>query len=119
MIGLIILLLSFNNLILYSMQIIVKTEYEIKTLLRLGYSVKQISAQYLNYFIKVFSLVVGLSIVLIVVLNLIINLYIKKFGFEISIVPHWMTWLSAFIIFTSFILLNKVNIQKNIKVLGD
>lgn len=119
LIGLIILILSFNNLILYSMQIIVKTEYEIKTLLRIGYSVEMISKQYLNYFIKVFGIITVLAIGVVLLSNSLINIYIEKFGFEIDIIPHWIAWLSAMIIFGLFIVLNKINIQKNILVLGD
>lgn len=118
-IGIVILILSFTIFILYSMMIIVKTEYEIKTLLRIGYAVKTISKKYMLYFSKIFGVISLSSIGVVVLVNFILNPYTKNYGFDSSLMPNIETWISMLVIFILFIILNKLNIDRNIKNLGD
>lgn len=113
----IILVLSLLAFIQYSQIVIYKTEYEIQTLLRIGYSVKKITWTYIRFFAILFALIATLSIIFVITFKFWSLSYMEKMGFEFEpgIIPLvFYTAFGLYLIFTGF---NLINIRRLIKKL--
>lgn len=113
----IILVLSLLAFIQYSQIVIYKTEYEIQTLLRIGYSVKKITWTYIRFFAILFALIATLSIIFVITFKFWSLGYMEKMGFEFEpgIIPLvFYTAFGLYLIFTGF---NLINIRQLIKKL--
>ncbi|MEX2485171.1 MAG: hypothetical protein WED10_11445 [Brumimicrobium sp.] len=101
-------------LVQYAQLLISKNEYEIRTLLRIGYSPKLITMQILNYFIKVFALITGFSLVAFALLKLLIDSLLSKGGIQISDQYTLLSILALIVAFGLYTLVNYFNAKKGV-----
>lgn len=115
-----IMLLSLLGFAQYSQLVLSKASYEIKTLLRIGYSIKQI----VNTFIKQMSITFGLitifaiSIMLVVKL-FFVNTWLSNNGIDIEGSGLTLTIIVAILCFGIFIVSNYLNIKSTVNKLGE
>lgn len=105
----IILALSLLAFIQYSQIVIYKTDYEIQTLLRIGYSVKKITLTYIRFFAILFAIIAALAILAVFTFKRWSMGYMESMGFDFEpgVLPIvFYTSAVLFIIFTVFNLLN-------------
>ncbi|MDX1652930.1 MAG: hypothetical protein R3277_10590 [Brumimicrobium sp.] len=93
-------------LIQYAQLLISKNEYEIRTLLRIGYSPKAITGKILNYFVKVFAIITGFSLLAFAALKILVDNLLQKGGILIS---ENFTFLSIASLILAFILYTLVS----------
>ena len=117
--AILIMLLSLMGFVQYSQLVLSKAAYEIKTLLRIGYSVKSIVSTFIKQMIVIFGFVTVLSIVIMLLVKLfIVNVWLNENGIHLedsSIIP---TTLLAIVCFALFIVANFLNVKKVIFNLG-
>lgn len=101
-------------LVQYAQLLISKNEYEIRTLLRIGYSPKLITIKILNYFIKVFALITGFSLLAFSLLKLLIDELLSKGGIQISQQYTFLSILAVIIAFALYTLVNYFNAKKGV-----
>ncbi|MEX1190933.1 MAG: hypothetical protein WEA99_03100 [Brumimicrobium sp.] len=101
-------------LVQYAQLLISKNEYEIRTLLRIGYSPRLITMQILNYFIKVFALITGFSLVAFALLKLLIDSLLSKGGIQISDQYTLLSILALIVAFGLYTLVNYFNAKKGV-----
>lgn len=101
-------------LIQYAQLLISKNEYEIKTLLRLGYSPTLITKTITRYFIKVFAIISGCSITVFVILKFLIDYLLRKGGIQISADFTILSIVAVLIAFGLYTLVNYMNAKKGV-----
>jgi hypothetical protein len=101
-------------LVQYAQLLISKNEYEIKTLLRIGYSPALITKTITGYFIKVFAIIAGFSITAFVVLKFLIDYLLKKGGIQISANFTVLSISAVIIAFGLYTLVNYMNAKKGV-----
>jgi hypothetical protein len=117
--ALLIMLLSLMGFVQYSQLVLSKVSYEIRTLLRLGYSIKSIVHTFIRQLALIFGLITALSIVIMVLVKVfIVNTWLDDNGIhleESSIIPAIGL---ALVCFGLFIVCNYLNVRKTIFNLG-
>ena len=117
--ALLITLLSLMGFVQYSQLVLSKVSYEIKTLLRLGYSIKSIVLTFIRQLTIIFGLITIASIkVMLIIKIFVVNTWLDNNGIhldESSIIP---TVLLALACFALFIAANYFNVRKTIFNLG-
>lgn len=101
-------------LVQYAQLLISKNEYEIKTLLRIGYSPTLITKTITGYFIKVFAIISGFSITAFVVLKFLIDYLLKKGGIQISANFTVLSILAVVVAFGLYTLVNYMNAKNGV-----
>jgi hypothetical protein len=101
-------------LIQYAQLLISKNEYEIRTLLRIGYSPKVITLKILNYFVFVFAIISILSIVVFAIAKFLIDGLLKDGGIQINDSFTLLSILSVFIAFGIYSLVNYFNAKRGV-----
>lgn len=117
--SLLIMLLSLMGFVQYSQLVLSKASYEIKTLLRIGYSIKSI----VNTFIKQLSITfgfitIGAVAIMLIVKVLLVNTWLEKNSINIEGSGLTTTILVAIACFGLFICSNYLNIKKAVNRLG-
>ncbi len=115
-----IMLLSLLGFVQYSQLVLSKASYEIKTLLRLGYSIKSI----VNTFIKQLSITFGIITVSAIAIMffvkiVVVNTWLEDNGINIEGSSLITTIAVAILCFGLFIVSNYLNIKKTVNKLGD
>jgi hypothetical protein len=101
-------------LIQYAQLLISKNEYEIKTLLRIGYSPSLITKTITGYFIKVFAIISAFSITAFILLKFLIDYLLKKGGIQISTNFTVLSISAVIIAFGLYTLVNYINAKKGV-----
>ena len=101
-------------LIQYAQLLISKNEYEIRTLLRIGYSPKVITLKILNYFVFVFAIISGLSIVVFAIAKFLIDSILKDGGIQINDSFTFLSILSVFFAFGIYTFVNYFNAKRGV-----
>lgn len=101
-------------LVQYAQLLISKNEYEIKTLLRIGYSPSLITKTITGYFIKVFAIISAFSITAFIVLKFLIDYLLKKGGIQISTNFTILSISAVIIAFGLYTLVNYTNAKKGV-----
>ena len=114
-----IMLLSLLGFVQYSQLVLSKASYEIKTLLRIGYSIKSI----VNTFIKQLSITFGIITVTSVAIMLsikifLVNIWLENNGINIEGSSLTTSMIVAVSCFGLFIISNRLNIKKAVNTLG-
>lgn len=117
--ALLIMLLSLMAFVQYSQLMLNKVSYEIKTLLRIGYSVKSITQTFTVQMILVFGIITISSVIIMTLVNVfLVNTWLEDNGIHLEksgLLPAIILALSCFIL---FILSNFLNVRKSIFNLG-
>lgn len=100
------LFLASLVLIQYAQLIISKNDYEIRTLLRIGYSPNQIIRTITSYFIQVFAIITIISCLLFFGFKMFINQILEKGGIMIN---HSLTFQSFIALISAFVIYSLVN----------
>jgi ABC-type antimicrobial peptide transport system permease subunit len=102
-ISIIAVFLACLVLIQYMQLLISRNSYEVRTLLRIGYSPKLIIRKFLLYFIKIFGIVAGLGQLLFFVFKYFLDQLFETGGVHIDTSLTWQSFLAlilAYVIFT-------------------
>lgn len=101
-------------LVQYAQLLISKNEYEIKTLLRIGYSPALITKTITGYFVKVFAIISVFSITSFIGLKILIDYLLKKGGIQISTSYTILSISAVLIAFGLYTLVNYLNAKKGV-----
>lgn len=117
--SILIMLLSLLGFVQYSQLVLSKASYEIKTLVRIGYSIRQI----VNTFIQQLSITFGIITfsavnIMLLVKYLIVNPWLEKNGINIEGSSLMIAIITAILCFILFIFANYVNVKKTVKNQG-
>ncbi|MCG8576472.1 MAG: hypothetical protein MI810_16420 [Flavobacteriales bacterium] len=117
--AILIVLLSLMGFVQYSQLVINKASYEIKTLLRIGYSIKSIVKTFVNQLSLIFGIITIISIVIMLCVKFfIVNTWLDENGIQLvesSIFPAIFIALGTFGL---FIISNFLNIKRTVLNLG-
>ena len=113
-ISLITVFLAGLVLIQYAQLLMSRNQYEITTLLRIGYAPKNIINVIMNYFIKVFAVISVLSVVTFIFAKLVIDGLLVKGGINISSSYTFLSFGAVLIAFLIYSLVNYYNAKKEI-----
>jgi hypothetical protein len=116
-ISLIAVFSSFLVLIQYIQLLLTKNNYEIKTLLRLGFSIKQIVKIVFNYFNKMVGLVCLISLLLFLIVKYFIDHLFIKGGLYIGESISLLSIIGLIVIFILFTLLSLRVVKKEVNKL--
>ena len=101
-------------LVQYAQILISRNEYEIRTLLRQGYSPKKIINSILFYFIKVFAVISVTSIIAFGLIKLFIDRLLDKGGIQIDSGFTFFSILAVFIAFGIYTIVNYFNAKRGV-----
>lgn len=113
-ISIITVVLATLLLLQYAQLIMTKNEYQIKTLLHIGYSPEKLIRDVTRYFIKVFMWICFVSISLFIAIKFLGDYLLTKGGITISSGFTWLSFFSVFLAMVVFIFLNHQNAKKEI-----
>jgi hypothetical protein len=117
--ALLIMLLSLMAFVQYSQLMLNKVSYEIRTLLRIGFSVKSITKTFTTQMILVFGIITISSVVIMSLVNVfLVNRWLDNNGIHLEksgLMPSVILAIACFIL---FILSNFLNVRKSIFNLG-
>ena len=116
-ISLIAVFSSFLVLIQYIQLLLTKNNYEIKTLLRLGFSMKQIVKIVFNYFNKMVGLVCLISLLLFLIVKYFIDHLFIKGGLYIGESISFLSIIGLIVIFILFTLFSLRVVKKEVNKL--
>lgn len=111
-ISLLTILLSALLIMQYSQLIISKADYEITTLLRIGYHPNVLAKTFLAYFSNVFGVLTLLAVGLFFLLKIALDGFLSKAGFPINEVISWQSLILLGIVSFSIVVLNYLKIRK-------
>lgn len=101
-------------LVQYAQLLISRNEYEIRTLLRQGYSPKKIIQSILFYFIKVFAIISGGSLVAFGVIKFFIDKLLEKGGIQIDSGFTFLSILAVIFAFGIYTIVNYFNAKRGV-----
>ena len=117
--AILIMLLSLLGFIQYSQLVLSKASYEITTLLRLGYGIKEIVSTFIKQMAITFGLITISAItIMLTVKLLIVDSWLENNGIhleESSILPTILLAIGCFIL---FVFANFINVRKTVRNLG-
>lgn len=114
-----IMLLSLLGFVQYSQLVLSKASYEIKTLLRIGYSIKSIVYTFIKQLSITFGLITLASILIMLSVKLfLVNTWLEKNGINIEGSSLTAAIFVAIICFGLFIISNYLNVKKTVNKLG-
>lgn len=114
-----ITLLSLMGFVQYSQLALSKASYEIKTLLRIGYSVQLIVKTFITRLSVIFGFITVASIAIMLIVKLLgVNIWLEKNGIhleESSTLPALLLAVGCFLLFVGA---NYFNVRKTVRNLG-
>ncbi len=114
-----IMLLSLMGFVQYSQLVLSKAAYEIQTLLRIGYSIKQIVNTFIRQLSITFGLITAGAIGIMLAVKLIfVNTWLEENGINIQGSGLTITIVVAVLCFGLFIISNYLNIKSTVNKLG-
>lgn len=115
----VILIISFITILMsallimqYSQVLISKSDYEITTLLRIGYHPDVLAKRFLNYFAKVFGIIFGTSLLFFALLKWFLDGFLSKAGFPITANFTWQSIVILAVVVAVIVLLNYAQIKR-------
>lgn len=113
--SLLIMLLSLMGFIQYSQLVLSKAAYEIKTLLRIGYSIRQIVITFIRQLSLTFGIITVVSVaIMILVKFFVVNPWLAKNGINIEGSSLLIAIIVALLCFGLFIIANYFNVKKTV-----
>ncbi|MBL7897336.1 MAG: hypothetical protein JNJ99_02290 [Crocinitomicaceae bacterium] len=117
--ALLIMLLSLMGFVQYSQLMLSKVSYEIRTLIRIGYSVKSIVMTFIVQMIVIFGIITVCSIVIMMIVNvLVVNVWLDDNGIHLEKSGMGPSVILAVLCFGLFIGSNFLSVRKTIFKLG-
>lgn len=117
--SILIMLLSLLGFVQYSQLVLSKASYEIKTLLRIGYSIQQIVRTFIRQLSITFGIITIAAInIMIFVKFLLVNPWLAKNGINIEGSSLMIALIVAILCFVLFIFANYVNVKKTVRNQG-
>lgn len=117
--ALLIMLLSLMGFVQYSQLMLSKVSYEIRTLIRIGYSVKSIVMTFIIQMIVIFGIITVCSIVIMMIVNvLVVNVWLDENGIHLEKSGMGPSVILAVLCFGLFIGSNFLSVRKTIFKLG-
>ncbi len=117
--SILIMLLSLLGFVQYSQLVLSKASYEIKTLLRIGYSIRLIVSTFIQQLSITFGIITFSAVnIMLLVKYLIVNPWLEKNGINIEGSSLMIAIITAIICFILFIFANYVNVKKTVKKQG-
>tara|TARA_B100000508_G_C11465742_1_gene282298 strand:- start:4034 stop:5209 length:1176 start_codon:yes stop_codon:yes gene_type:complete len=101
-------------LVQYAQLLISKNEYEIRTLLRIGYSPKIITMRILRYFVIVFAIITGLSIGIFLLAKFFIDGLLIDGGIQIDQSVTLLSFAAVILAFGIYTIVNYFNAKKGV-----
>ena len=101
-------------LIQYAQLLISRNEYEIRTLLRQGYSPRKITTTILNYFIKVFAVISGASLLVFAIAKIFIDQLLIRGGIHIAPGYTVLSIAAVIIAFAIYTIVNYFNAKRGV-----
>lgn len=115
-IGVVILIQSALNFILYSQLSIYKNEYEIGVLTQIGYDYKTVSKTYIKHFAILFGLIALCTFILAIIGKFLMNAWVKaEFMMELTSSLSFYTYLVGIIFLVAYVLINSYSVRSSIK----
>lgn len=106
------IILSALLVIQYSQIIISKSDYEITTLLRLGYHPNELTNTFLRYYLRLFGWLFFISITSFLGIKYIIDGYLSEAGLPVERFITWQAILLLFVIVSGIVLLNYITVKR-------
>ncbi len=114
-----IMLLSLMGFVQYSQLVLSKASYEIKTLVRIGYTIKQITKTFIKQLSFTFGLITIAAIIITLLIKLfIVNVWLTNNGIEVGSSSLILTIFIALLCFGLFIVSNYLNVRKTVHKLS-
>lgn len=101
-------------LVQYAQLLISKNEYEIRTLLRIGYAPKIITMKILNYFLVVFAVISGLSVAVFLLAKIFIDKLLIDGGIQINTSLTLLSLLAVVFAFGVYTVVNYFNAKRGV-----
>jgi ABC-type lipoprotein release transport system permease subunit len=117
-IGSVIILLAILGFVQYAQLLISNSNYEIRTLLQLGYRVNTIFKQYLLFYIVLMALVFVAGTGLLLYIKHLINGYMSEKNFEVNATIDPLVLVYGISLVIVFLILNALNTFYRIKQLA-
>ena len=117
-IGSVIVLLAVLGFVQYAQLLISNSNYEIRTLLQLGYRVNTIFKQYLLFYIVLMGLVFVTGTSVLLYIKHLINGYMSEKNFEVDATIDPLVLVYGILLVIVFLILNALNTFYRIKQLA-
>lgn len=118
--SLLIMLLSLMGFVQYSQLVLSKASYEIKTLVRIGYSIKMIVSTFIKQLSVIFGVITLAAIFTMLLVKLfVVNTWLVANGIEVAGSSLISTIAVALICFALFIISNYLNVKNTVHKLGE
>ena len=117
-IGALIVVMGLLGFIQYSQLLIAKSDYELKTLLQLGYKHQTLSKTYMNYFTKVYGILFVSSIIIVIAVKFKLNVMLQLSGFDADEIINYKTILFGIAISCILLLVNVSVARRSVKSLA-
>jgi len=117
-IGFVIILLSMLSAVQYSQLLVAKSDYEIKTLIRIGYYFMDIAQKYIVFYTVLYLAVSAISFGTLWFAQSRLSAFLQGKGFEVDGTITTPVILLSLALVLSFILINAVSIVLNIRRLA-
>lgn len=101
-------------LVQYAQLLISKNEYEIRTLLRIGYAPKVITMKILKYFVIVFAIITGISILTFILAKIYIDKILVEGGIQIDSSLTMLSLLAVLLAFVVYTIVNYFNAKRGV-----
>ncbi len=117
--AILIVLLSLMGFVQYSQLVINKASYEIRTLLRIGYSIKSIVQTFVKQLSIIFGIITVVSIIIMILVKiLIVNPGLDNNGIQLVESTVLPAMFVALLTFGVFIVSNYINVKRTVLNLG-
>lgn len=111
-ISLITILMSALLIMQYSQLLISKSDYEITTLLRIGYHPYTLAGTFLNYFVRTFGFLFTGAVGLFLLTKIFLDSFLIKAGFPVTVWPSWEAILFLFVAVLVIVYLNYAQVRR-------
>jgi hypothetical protein len=114
LIALVIIFLSAMMIIQFSLLVLANSQYEIQTLLRLGYHPIDLARYFYRYFLRLLVFVVLMMFPIFILLKTFLDKNIQNFGFSVSFWPSWLGLAMVVFLCWAIVYANFVRVRSNI-----
>ncbi len=113
-IALLIVVLCAMMIVQFSLLLLAHSDYEIKTMLRLGYHPKDLAQYFYRYFLRLFAMIVIFVLPLFLSIKWLLDRSIENFGFPTSSMPSIIGLLSVLILSWLIVFVNYKRVKNKI-----
>lgn len=117
-VGGVIVLLSVLGFIQYGQLLIARSDYEIKTLIQLGYKHQNIAAAYNLFFAKLYAFILIGALLIVTVCKFKFNHIMQASGFEVEGWPAVNTFIFGAGVMLLLYFIGSISIKKSVKALA-